>query len=168
MPAPTRTKSKKEQPDGEDLTAPVSPTVEPNSLAKKGDFISGDDQYSVVLQDQKKAEDAVVLATSIKVGEVKLCTNFSEFKKYFGDFSTNPSHNVLAHAVYGFFRNGGTRCFVTWVKAEKDIDVSLERFEAIDEIAIVAAPGVTTKSTLAKIDIHCRLLGDRFAILDTE
>lgn len=168
LPAPTRTKSKKEQPDGEDLTAPVSPTVEPNSLAKKGDFISGDDQYSVVLQDQKKAEDAVVLATSIKVGEVKLCTNFSEFKKYFGDFSTNPSHNVLAHAVYGFFRNGGTRCFVTWVKAEKDIDVSLERFEAIDEIAIVAAPGVTTKSTLAKIDIHCRLLGDRFAILDTE
>lgn len=164
--ASTKTKSKKD-PIGDELVPTPPPTVEPNPLAKKGDFIIGDDQYSVVLQDQKKAEDAVILATSIKVGEVQLCTNFSEFKKYFGDFSTDPEQNILAHAVYGFFRNGGTRCFVTWVKAEKDIDVALDRFEAIDEIAIVAAPGVTEKSTLGKIDIHCRLLGDRFAILDT-
>jgi phage tail sheath protein FI len=165
--APTKTKSKKET-DSEDVTSTAVLTVEASTLAKKGNFIIGDDQYSVVLQDQKKAEDAVSLSTSIKVGEVQLCTNFTEFKKYFGDFSTDSGQNILAHAVYGFFRNGGTRCFVTWVKAEKDIDVALDRFEAIDEIAIVAAPGVTEKSTLAKIDIHCRLLGDRFAILDTE
>ncbi|TYQ30997.1 phage tail sheath family protein [Pseudanabaena sp. UWO310] len=173
VPAPissTKTKPKKdadaEDPASASSTAPS--TVETSTLAKKGDFIIGDDQYSVVSQDQKKAEDALATTKSVKVGEVQLCTNFSEFKKYFGDFSTDSGHNTLAHAVYGFFRNGGTRCFVTWVKAEKDIDLALEKFEAIDEIAIVAAPGVTAKSTLAKIDIHCRLLGDRFAILDTE
>jgi phage tail sheath protein FI len=168
-PAPvtsTKTKSKKEA-DSE-AVAPSTTVTEPPTLAKKGDLIVGDDQYSVVLQDQKKADDVVSLAKSVNAGEVRLCTNFSEFKKYFGDFSTNSGQNTLAHAVYGFFRNGGTRCFVTWVKAENDIDVALDRFEAIDEIAIVAAPGVTAKSTLAKIDIHCRLLGDRFAILDTE
>lgn len=168
-PAPvtsTKTKSKKEA-DSE-ASAPSTTVTESPTLAKKGDLIVGDDQYSVVLQDQKKADDVVSLAKSVNAGEVRLCTNFSEFKKYFGDFSTNSGQNTLAHAVYGFFRNGGTRCFVTWVKAENDIDVALDRFEAIDEIAIVAAPGVTAKSTLAKIDIHCRLLGDRFAILDTE
>lgn len=100
--------------------------------------------------------------------EVKLCTNFSEFKKFFGDFSTNSGQSILAHAVYGFFRNGGTRCFVTWVAEEANLDAALDKFEAIDEIAIVAAPGVTSKTALAKIDIHCRNLGDRFAILDTE
>ncbi|BAZ00615.1 phage tail sheath protein [Tolypothrix tenuis PCC 7101] len=101
-------------------------------------------------------------------GEVKLCTNFTEFKKYFGDFAANSGQNTLAHAVYGFFRNGGTRCFVTWVTEEAKLDDALDKFEAIDEIAIVAAPGVTSKTALAKIDIHCRSLGDRFAILDTE
>lgn len=100
--------------------------------------------------------------------EVKLCTNFTEFKKFFGDFSSNPGQNLLTHAVYGFFRNGGTRCFVAWVTEEARIDEALDKFEAIDEIAIVAAPGVTNKATLDRINGHCKLLGDRFAILDAE
>ncbi|AFZ55812.1 phage tail sheath family protein [Anabaena cylindrica FACHB-243] len=101
-------------------------------------------------------------------GEVKLCTNFTEFKKYFGDFSTNSGQNILAHTVYGFFRNGGTRCFVTWIKEEVNLDTALDKFEAVDEIAIVVAPGITSKTALDKINTHCRNLGDRFAILDIE
>ncbi len=100
-------------------------------------------------------------------GEVKLCTNFSEFKKFFGEFSTNPGQNLLAHAVFGFFRNGGTRCFVVQVNQENDIRSALGKFEAIDEIAIVAAPGITTKSVLVDINDHCKNLGDRVAIFDT-
>src|SRR3954469_11350134 len=42
--------------------------------------------------------------------EAVLCTNWSQFVKAFGDFSQCSTH--LAHAVYGFFNNGGSRCFV--------------------------------------------------------
>jgi uncharacterized protein len=44
------------------------------------------------------------------VNEPVLIVNWSQFVKTFGDFSECGSH--LAHAVYGFFNNGGSRCFV--------------------------------------------------------
>jgi len=44
-----------------------------------------------------------------------LITNWSQYVKTFGDFSQS-SH--LAHAVYGFFNNGGSRCFVVNVGAQ--------------------------------------------------
>ena len=98
--------------------------------------------------------------------EVKLCTNFNEFKKYFGDFSTDPGQKQLAHAVYGFFNNGGSRCYVSRVESTGDISDVLEKFEAIDEIAIVAAPGIDDTPTRSAIVTHCQNMGDRFAILD--
>ncbi|BAY29268.1 phage tail sheath protein [Nostoc carneum NIES-2107] len=104
-----------------------------------------------------------------KSGEVRLCTNFGEFKKFFGDFSSDPGQRKLAHAVYGFFNNGGTRCYVMRVKEETDIVDSLleEKFEAIDEIAIVVAPGVTSKAARSAIVTHCQQkTSDRFAIFD--
>lgn len=100
-------------------------------------------------------------------GEVKLCTNFTEFQKAFGGFSDDLPRNHLAHAVYGFFQNGGTRCFVTWVSEVAAVDSALEGFAAIDEIAIVAAPGTTDVTVLGKLDAHCQQLGDRFAIFDS-
>jgi uncharacterized protein len=106
---------------------------------------------------------------SVLPGEVKLCTNFSEFKNFFGDFSAVAGQNTLAHAVYGFFTNGGTRCYVVWVPEIAEIDTALSQFEAIDEIAIVAAPGVTDVSALGKIIGHCgQTTQDRFAIFDTQ
>ena len=74
---------------------------------------------------------------------------------------------MLAHAVYGFFNNGGSRCYVARDSKADDIKTkSLVAFEAIDEIAIVAAPGVEgVRNDLAD---HCKRLGDRFAILDSE
>ena len=41
-------------------------------------------------------------------------TNWSQFVNTFGDFKDSQH---LAHAVYGFFNNGGTRCFITNVGA---------------------------------------------------
>lgn len=96
--------------------------------------------------------------------EIKLCTNFGEFKQFFGDFSTIDGQNTLAHAVYGFFRNGGTRCYVTWIKSKDSITKVLESLEAIDEISIVVAPG--NKDIRADITDHCKKMGDRIAILD--
>ncbi len=105
----------------------------------------------------------------VAAGEVKLCTNFGEFKKFFGDFSTDQGQRNLAHAVYGFFNNGGTRCYVVRETGTAQIATSaLQSFEAIDEIAIVAAPGVTDASVRSAIDTHCRQrTGDRFAIFDS-
>lgn len=103
-------------------------------------------------------------------GEIKLITNFTEFKKFFGDFlapsGDTAGQNTLAHAVYGFFRNGGTRAYVVWISGETKITQVLDDFEAIDEIAIVAAPG--NLSLRDDIKDHCEKLGDRIAVLDSE
>lgn len=49
------------------------------------------------------------------MNESVLITNWSQFVKTFGDFKDCSEH--LAHAVYGFFNNGGSRCFVVNVGA---------------------------------------------------
>ena len=103
-------------------------------------------------------------------GEIKLCTNFTEFKKFFGDFlppsGDTQGQNILAHAVYGFFRNGGTRCYITWITEESGVNEVLDKFEAIDEITIVAAPG--NLSLRDDIKDHCEKMGDRIAVLDSD
>lgn len=43
------------------------------------------------------------------VNEPIFCTNWSQFTKHFGDFQNSE---YLAHAVYGFFNNGGARAYV--------------------------------------------------------
>lgn len=134
------------------------------------------DKESKVKFTNKPAKDAVITGdfqtTTFKpvdAKKVKLCTNFGEFKKFFGDFSTDDDQRILAHAVYGFFNNGGTRCFVMRFKSVtelKKID-ALEPFDAIDEIAIVAAPGISDSTVQTNIMDHCANTEDRFAILDS-
>jgi phage tail sheath protein FI len=68
--------------------------------------------------------------------------------------------------VYGFFNNGGSRCFVVRIAAITDLDDALKALAAIDEVAIVAAPGILDDSTRDKLVIHCAKSGDRFAIFD--
>src|SRR5262249_31226537 len=50
-----------------------------------------------------------------RVNEAVLLTNWSVLVKTFGDFGQASTH--LAHAIYGFFNNGGSRCFVVNVGA---------------------------------------------------
>src|SRR6266850_3542976 len=47
-------------------------------------------------------------AVQAAAGEVRLCTTFADFTRAFGGFSTDSGQSNLAHAVYGFFNNGGT------------------------------------------------------------
>jgi phage tail sheath protein FI len=107
-----------------------------------------------------------------------LCTNFSEYTRRFGSFSADdqntpgkalfPGHRALTHAVYGFFKNGGTRCFVARVKSDNaaEIDRALTAMESIDAVAIVAAPGLDGATIWDKLVTHCETCEDRFAILD--
>lgn len=110
----------------------------------------------------------------------KLITNWTQFTKAFGDLIGDPAgtpsaagaaiddnHRHLAHAVYGFFNNGGSRCFVVRiVDPATDLDEALKAFAAIDEIALVAAPGMIDPTTRGKLVAHCLATTDRFAILD--
>jgi phage tail sheath protein FI len=104
----------------------------------------------------------------VKTGVPKLCTNFSEFKKFFGDFSLNAAQSTLAHAVYGFFNNGGTRCYVVRIADATGLDQALTSLAGIDEVAIVAMPGTVDKALTGKIDTLCRITTqDRVAIFDS-
>jgi uncharacterized protein len=98
--------------------------------------------------------------------------SWTEFTQKFGTIQT--ANQILAHAVYGFFNNGGTRCWVTRIGAAgEDLERALEQFEAIDEIAIVAAPlphDVTPdalNAAQAALVAHCQKMEDRVAILDS-
>lgn len=115
-----------------------------------------------------------------RAGEPQLITSWDAFERKFGGFtalkeasagaetapSTRPDGLLLAHAVYGFFDNGGARCWVTRITADSELTSALAKFEAIDEIALVLAPGMTDKGGQKAVIDHCEKMADRFAILD--
>ncbi|MFL6661625.1 MAG: phage tail sheath family protein [Rhizobacter sp.] len=74
--------------------------------------------------------------------------------------------------MYGFFANGGSRCYVVNVGAGQPIvgdakgRKGLDVLEAIDEVAIVAAPGFNDPASQDALLSHCEKMRDRFAILD--
>ena len=112
----------------------------------------------------------------------KLCTNFTEYTNRFGSFRAEfpepvpnlgevkelvaSTHRALTHAVYGFFKNGGTRCFVSRIKNVSQLKKALDVFESIDVIAIIAAPGLDGQANWDLLTSHCEKCEDRFAILD--
>ncbi len=119
-------------------------------------------------------ENLAVAARRIAAGDMAdegkpyLCTTFAEFKQHFGNFSLDPDQNKLVHGVYGFFNNEGSRCFVMRYKDMTGLQAptSLAPLEAIDEISMVVAPGITDPVVQGNIIDHCENLHDRVAVLD--
>jgi phage tail sheath protein FI len=75
----------------------------------------------------------------------------------------------LAYAVFGFFANGGSRCFVVDIPEGTPLggsDGPLSLLEREDEVSIVAAPGRSDPATWDALLSHCEALTDRVAILD--
>jgi len=125
------------------------------------------------------------------VNEPIFCTNWSQFVKHFGDFQASE---YLAHGVYGFFNNGGARCFVVNVgspdagkddgkKGDKKAPASkaslyigkdngpgtrtgLKALEDIEDVNMVCAPGQTDPAIQDAVLSHCENMRYRFAILD--
>jgi phage tail sheath protein FI len=98
--------------------------------------------------------------------------SWTEFTQKFGD--VQDANRYLAHAVFGFFNNGGTRCWVTRISAPGDeLDQALEKLESIDEVAVVAAPlppdtaADALNAVQAALVAHCEKMEDRVAILDS-
>lgn len=124
------------------------------------------------------------------VNEPILCTNWSQFTKHFGDFQNSE---YLAHAVYGFFNNGGSRAFVLNVgtmegaaagdkEGKKPASkaalymgsdngpgtrTGLKALEDVDEVNVVCAPGQTDPVIQDAVLTHCENMRYRFAILDS-
>jgi hypothetical protein len=78
----------------------------------------------------------------------------------------------LAHAVRGFFENGGQLCYLLPLNAwtYDDLGVALEELKALDTVDLVCAPGLVSSPDAVVMQTailnHCELLNDRFAILD--
>lgn len=121
--------------------------------------------------DPEKTFQAAMTSPA-KIGDIVPCTTFTDFKQAFGDYSgVNTAQNRLAHAVRGFFDNGGTFCYVARAGTEGDIDaVVLSKLEAYDDVAMIAAPGVpadgTSQVAITAIVTHCTKMTDRIAIFD--
>lgn len=104
-----------------------------------------------------------------RLGEAVAVNSWSDFVRVFasGEHPSTP----LARAVYGFFDNGGGRCYVVNLPPDQPLAGGRRRsglalLEAIDEIAIVAAPGYSDPAAYEDLLKHCELMGDRVAILD--
>ena len=144
------------------------------------------------------------------VNEAVLVTNWTQYTKIFGGMHTG---GWLGHAVYQFFQNGGTKCYINNLceavkkegkTAEKKDDASAPQekkeistekveiknpdniakliigkdegvgkksglflFDTIQDIALVAAPGVTDPAAQDAILSHCEKNRFRFAVLDS-
>ena len=108
-------------------------------------------------------------------------TNWSQFTAAYGGLvgdgaikaskaagaAANSNQHMLALAVYGFFNNGGSRCYVVRAASMGDLSGALSGLEAIDDISLVVAPGLIDDPTRSAITAHCAVAtGDRFAIFD--
>ena len=126
------------------------------------------------------------------VNEPVLCSNWSQYTKHFGDFQNSE---YLAHAVYGFFNNGGARAFIVNVGNWEEISkgdgkegakkpaskaalyigsdngpgtrTGLKALEDVEEVNIVAAPGQTDPVIQDAVLSHCENMRYRFAVLDS-
>lgn len=105
------------------------------------------------------------------VHEAVQISNWSQFQKTFISEAKASTH--LSNAVFGFFQNGGSKCFIVNIGRDETIvgegegRKGINKLEEIDEIAIVAAPGFSDAKSYDALLTHCENMEDRFAILDS-
>ena len=116
-------------------------------------------------------------------------SHWGQFEKFYGD-PNEPDNGpflegaFLAHAVYGFFQNGGRLCWVVRVAGSKQRELAGDGAErrglgglaAIDEVTLVSIPDAVTlagegdeaelTALQGKLIAHCENAGNRMAILD--
>jgi uncharacterized protein len=98
--------------------------------------------------------------------EAYAINNWAQFEReYIGE---SKSSTPLANAVYGFFLNGGSRCYIanTGKGPISGKGRGLDALGKIDEIAIIAAPGMTDADSYMALLDSAESLKDRVAILD--
>ncbi|UVJ39184.1 phage tail sheath subtilisin-like domain-containing protein [Arthrobacter sp. CJ23] len=105
--------------------------------------------------------------------EVRVLDNWTQFvDQYVGKATAGTP---LSNAVFGFFANGGSRCYVVNIGTGGSLTgtaakpTGLTLFEAVDDISMVAAPGYADAEAYAALQAHVEhpLRQDRMAIMDT-
>lgn len=116
----------------------------------------------------------VAPAADAHLNEAVSCNSWFQFAKAF--ITEGSPSTPLAQAVYGFFGNGGSRCYVVNVGRDKNGKEKpitgdarqrkgIQCLEPIDEVAIVSAPGYTDPLSHETLLSHCEKWGC-FAIMD--
>jgi phage tail sheath protein FI len=121
-----------------------------------------------------KVKDAEKKENREDANQPKLLKLWPQFEQFFVQAS---SGSYLAHAVRGFFENGGRLCYVVPLQnAEQEaLEQGLAAIESLDTIDLVCAPDIMMRSSeshwvekMQKLVLdHCDKMGDRFAILDS-
>jgi phage tail sheath protein FI len=146
--------------------------------------------YSNIVSSGNKPIESVGSSTAAFIGQSQLgpmnqatlVTSWAQYQKVFGGIAEG---GYLAHAVYGFFLNGGSKAFISNIGArtgdqtEEQIAVlikgedkgpsrrtGLNVFKSIEEVSLVAAPGFTSAVIHQMLADHAAECGDRIAILD--
>ena len=97
----------------------------------------------------------------------------NSWPQFCAEFTTGdkPRSTILSHAVFGFFNNGGSRCYIINV-ADSDAVAGtasprsgLQLLEEVDDVSIVAAPGRSDPATHSALLTHCQQ-HNRMAICD--
>jgi phage tail sheath protein FI len=106
-----------------------------------------------------------------RLNEPVAINNWSQFVKEFAQ-GREVKSTPLSLAVYGFFENGGRRCFVVNIGDSPSLLGSgprregLDLLREVDEVAIVAAPGFTDPGSYNALLTHAEQMQDRVAVLD--
>lgn len=96
--------------------------------------------------------------------------NWTEFSKHF--MADGSRSTALSNAVFGFFLNGGGRCYVVNVGEGGGLTGTggarqgLQLLEELEEVSILATPGFTDAASYDAAISHCEKLQNRVAILD--
>lgn len=105
-----------------------------------------------------------------RLNEAVAINSWSHFiREYVVEGSTSTP---LAHAVFGFFQNGGRRCYCVNIPPQQPIvgggrqRQGLELLEEIDEVNIVAAPGYTDTASYESLLSHCESHRNRVAVME--
>lgn len=115
-------------------------------------------------------------------GEPALVTGLAEFEATFGRLPEEAGHDHLWHAARAFFAAGGKQLYVQPVAlgaSPEAYAAGLRAFEAVEDIAIVAAPGATLgleadpesfdrgMAVVALLVAHAERMRYRVALLDS-
>jgi uncharacterized protein len=100
-------------------------------------------------------------------GQPQVVNNWTQYvTKFMPEDPKKRSSTDLSQGVYAFFENGGSFCYVINTAGEGSIQPALDALRTYDEVAIVAAPGMTDVASHEALLTHCEQAKDRVAILD--
>lgn len=104
-------------------------------------------------------------------------TSYGQFLSTFGGSTAGLTNPYLAPSVAAYFANGGGALYVVRVATEDDAALigvdggpgarsGVQTLVGLDEVSVVAIPGVSSQTVQMALIAHCEALGDRMALLD--